>query len=117
MALERNPVQKRSQDRSFRHQLGVGRVGIDIGTQTKAIVSNDAVYLQNLAIRAERTKVDERKEFLIQRYLDRSRRATNPDKFDQKGRFINSKKPWIFSKDRKCVEYGVTVDMVGRTSY
>jgi len=97
MALEGNPVPKRNKDGSFRHQLGVGRVGIDIGTQTKAIVSNDKVYLKNLAIRAERTKVDERKEFLIQRYLDRSRRATNPDKFDQKGRFINSKKPWIFS--------------------
>jgi len=97
IALEGHPVPKRNKDGSFRHSFGVGRVGIDIGTQTKAVVSKNEVYLKNLAIRAEKTKADERKEALMQRYLERSRRATNPDKFDHKGRFVNSRKPWVFS--------------------
>lgn len=97
ISLEGLPVPKRNKDGSFRHKLGKGIIGGDIGTQTKAIVSKEKVFLKNLAIRAEKTKSDERKEILIQRYLDRSRRATNPDKFDNKGRFIRSRKPWVFS--------------------
>lgn len=97
ISLEGLPVPKRNKDGSFRHKLGTGVVGGDIGTQTKAIVSKDKVFLKNLAVRAEKTKSDERKEVLIQRYLDRSRRATNPSKFDDKGRFVRSRKPWVFS--------------------
>lgn len=97
IALEGLPVPKRNKDGTFRHNFGTGRVGGDIGTQTIAIASRDKVYLKNMAERAEKTKQEERKEVLIQRYLDRSRRATNPSKFDEKGRFIGSKNPWVFS--------------------
>ena len=97
MVLEGNPVPKRKKDGTFRHTYGVGRVAGDIGTQSVAIVSKDQVTLKNLAERSQRTFDIEHKIVLLQRKLERSRRAMNPKNFDEKGRVKKGKKEWIFS--------------------
>lgn len=71
------PLKKRS--------ITKGSVGIDIGTSTIAVVSNNTVFLEPL-IQQEKTFKAQAKEIrLLQRKLDRSRRATNPLKFHPNG--------------------------------
>jgi transposase len=53
-------------------------VGLDIGTQTIAIVSNVDVKLLEIADRVNNIEKEKRR---ILRYMDRSRRANNPDNF------------------------------------
>lgn len=65
------------------HPRGEGRVGIDIGTQSIAIAAKDAVLLRELA---PGVKKKDREIRRLQRAIDRSRRATNPDNFDSAGR-------------------------------
>ena len=101
VVLEGNPVVKRDKDGSFRHTYGVGKVSGDIGTQSLAIKSKDKCILKNFAERAEKTFKQERKVQLIQRKMERSRRAMNPDKFGEEGQYIRNSKPWIFSKNYK----------------
>ena len=78
MVLEGLPVVKRKKDGTFRYSLGIGKIGGDIGTQTLAVVSQNQVNLYNLAERSNHTFYYERKIYLIQRYLERSRRSTIP---------------------------------------
>ena len=75
-----------------------GRVGIDIGPQTAAIVSPHGVLLTELADRVQ--KKHERK-IALQRKMDASRRACNPDNYNPDGT-IRRRKPgekriWIQS--------------------
>ena len=99
--IEGNPVVKRNKDGSFRHTYGVGRVSGDIGTQSIAIKSKDKCILKNFAERAEKTYKQERKVQFIQRKMDRSRRAMNPNKFGDDGQYSRNSKPWIFSNNYK----------------
>ena len=63
--------------------LGSGRVGIDIGPQTVAIVSQQRALLLELA---DRINANHAKKIQLERMMDRSKRATNPENFDQQGR-------------------------------
>ena len=63
----------------FKHNKGKGIVGCDIGTQTIAYTTETKAGLKNLAERGSCIEVNERKERLIYRAMDRSRRAMNPD--------------------------------------
>lgn len=101
IVLEGNAVPKRKKDGSYKHQLGTGRVAADIGTQSVAIVSEKRVILKNLAERSPNAFKTERKIVLLQRRQDRSRRAMNPDNFDEKGRIKKGPKTWTFSKRYK----------------
>ncbi|MEF3329168.1 hypothetical protein [Oceanobacillus oncorhynchi] len=58
------------------------RVGLDKGVSTFAIVSEDKVQLRELAPECQ---FDYRKLRIIQRAMDRSKRATNPDNFQSNG--------------------------------
>lgn len=62
--------------------VGKGDVGIDIGPQTVAYASDKEVALLELADRV--TNIEHQKKKL-QRKLDRSRRATNPDNYKPDG--------------------------------
>lgn len=64
------------------HSVGKGNVGIDIGPQTVAYASDKEVALLELADRV--TNIEHQKKKL-QRKLDRSRRATNPDNYKPDG--------------------------------
>lgn len=83
-------------------ERGVGRVGIDIGTQTVAISSETSVRLLELA---EGVNDNHKKKLLLQRQMDRSRRSTNPDNYNPDGTAKKSTKGnrlrWHFSKRYK----------------
>lgn len=55
------------------------RVGIDIGTSTIAVASEESVEIRELA---EGLSMDEKKKRIVQRRLDRQRRANNPNKYN-----------------------------------
>lgn len=65
-----------------RYKLGNGRVGIDIGTSTIAISSDTVVTLQELAKEAQKYEEGIKE---VQRKMDRSKRKTNPNKFNEDG--------------------------------
>ena len=69
-------------DGTFKRRLGKGEVGIDIGTQTIAITGMGSVRIEELADRAQGIEKELRR---LQRKQDRSRRATNPERFNADG--------------------------------
>lgn len=81
----------------IKHQLGLGDVGIDIGTQTIAIASNTDVKIFELA---DKVQSIENQKRLIQRKMDRSKRAMNPNNFNEDGTIKkqgNKKVKWVKS--------------------
>lgn len=104
IVYEGKTVPKRKKDGSFRHEFGIGRVATDVGTQSVASVSSNEVIFKNLAERGKKALNFERKIRLIQRAMDRSRRANNKDFYNEVGtikpykeRPKNSK--WVNSKN------------------
>jgi len=63
-------------------QMGKGIVGIDPGPSKVAVVSDSKIMIRTLAPSVER---DESMTRRLQRKLDRSRRATNPDMYNEDG--------------------------------
>lgn len=77
--------------------VGVGTVGIDIGTRTIAIASNYDVKLLELAEGLDNIEKDKRR---LSRKLDRQRRANNPNKYNEDGTIkVGNKEKWIKSKN------------------
>jgi len=75
--------------------IRTGKVGLDIGTQTIAISSNTDVKLLELADRVQNIENDKRR---LLRYMDRSKRANNPDNFNENGTVKkqgNKKVKWV----------------------
>ena len=84
-----------------KHKLGKGIVGCDIGTQTIAYTSDTEVGLKNLAERGTSIAINERKERLIYRAMDRSRRATNQQNYNSDGTIKKGHKNWNYSNRYK----------------
>ena len=84
LVMEGIPPSKRvNSTGAFRHpKTPHGRVGIDIGTSTVAIASDNEVWIQPLAPKVP--QLDKEKMRLL-RKLDRSRRSNNPDNFNVDG--------------------------------
>ena len=83
LMLEGKPALKCDQTTGeVRHPVGHGAVGIDIGPQTIAYAAETEASLQELADGVRNIEHEKR---MIQRKLDRSRRATNPDNFAADG--------------------------------
>lgn len=83
LVLEGTPVIRRSKaNGEIIHPSGQGAVGIDIGPRTIAYVSESEVGLRELADQVENI---ERKSQRLQRKMDRSQRATNPDNYAPDG--------------------------------
>lgn len=95
LILDGIPPKKLTKQGKIKGKLGKGSVGIDIGTQTLAYSSKYEVKLLELA---PRTNNIDREVKLLQRKMDRSRRATNPNKFNKNGTInIKNKDKWIYS--------------------
>lgn len=78
-----------------RYPLGSGRVGIDIGISTIAISSDSSVELIELA---EGVQEPEKERNRILRKMDRSRRANNPNKYNEDGTYKKGNKDkWVNS--------------------
>lgn len=71
------------------HEIGSGRVGLDIGVQTLAVCADDAVRLEELAPGAQNLQDELRR---VNRAMDRSRRTTNPALFNIDGTIISKDK-------------------------
>lgn len=84
-----------------KHKLGTGVIGCDIGTQTIAYTSDTEVGLKNLAERGSSITTNERKERLIYRAMDRSRRATNLQNYNSDGTIKKGYKVWNYSNRYK----------------
>ena len=84
-----------------RHKYGKGMIGADIGTQTVAYTSNTEVGLKNLSERGNSIETSERKERLLHRAMDRSRRATNPQNYNDDGTIKKGSKTWNYSNHYK----------------
>ena len=74
------------------------RVGIDIGSSTIAISSEKIVELRELA---PECSVDQAILRRIQRAMDRSKRATNPDNFKEDGTIKKGRLKWNYSNRYK----------------
>lgn len=95
-ALEGKPVKK---DR----MVNKGNVGIDIGTQTVAISSADSVKILELADKIDKNHT---KKKILQRKMDRSRRYTNPQNYNEDGTIKKPPKGQRFSwyKSKKYIQ-------------
>ena len=83
LMLEGKPVLKRDKNTGeVCHPVGSGAVGIDIGPQTIAYVSDSEAVLKEIA---DQVISIEKKKRILQRKLDRSRRATNPGNYAPDG--------------------------------
>ena len=89
-----------------RHHYGTGKIGVDIGTQTIAYTSDESVGLKNLAERGKRSiQHSERMERIYNRKMDRSRRAMNPQYYNDDGTIKKGRKRWNYSKRYKRIKY------------
>ncbi|PGK52154.1 hypothetical protein CN918_30650 [Priestia megaterium] len=91
------PPAKKDKNGRFKYPLGNGRVGCDIGTSSVAVASEQRVLLSNLADRIAPPDEVHRRIQLLQRQLDRSKRAMNPSYFRPDGTIVKGKKKWVFS--------------------
>ncbi|MFR7354537.1 MAG: hypothetical protein ACLUT4_01910 [Lachnospiraceae bacterium] len=98
ITVEGKAISKRRKDSTPRHYYGKGNIGCDIGTQTIAYTSNTEVGLENLAERGNSIQHVERQEALILRAMERSRRAMNPNHYNENGTVKKGHKQWNFSK-------------------
>lgn len=76
------PIKINKQTGEVKNDIGYGDCGIDIGTQTVAYVSDYDCKLYELAPNVRNIEVEKRK---LQRFMDRSRRTTNPNNFNEDG--------------------------------
>lgn len=86
---------------NLRHKYGKGIIGADIGTQTVAYTSNTEVGLKNLSERGNSIQTSERKERLLYRAMDKLRRVTNPQNYNDDGTVKKGRKAWKYSNHYK----------------
>lgn len=81
-----------------RHAVGVGRIGIDIGTSTIATVSDTKCHLDTIG---DTVKMQDKEIKSLKRKLDRSRRKMNPGNYNSDGTIRKGKKRWAYSNRYK----------------
>lgn len=80
-----------------KREISAGEVGIDIGTQTVAIVSDNETKLLELAEGIDNIQKVKTK---LSRKLDRQRRVNNPNKYNLNGTInINNRDKWVKSNN------------------
>jgi len=90
------PIKCNRETGEIKRQTGKGKVGIDIGTRTIAYSSQYDVKLLELS---PKTNGIDRELKLVQKKMDRSRRSTNPNKYNENGTIKRGNKDkWIKSK-------------------
>jgi hypothetical protein len=99
-----NPPVKVNVDTGERKNcIGDGDVGLDIGTRTIAIASQSDVKILELADRIQNI---ENKKRRILRRMDRSKRSTNPDNYNEDGTIKKQgNKKIIWNKSNHYIKY------------
>ena len=88
---------------NLKNKQGTGRIGIDYGTSTIAVVSESKVIYKNLAEEANNLKNLERQLKILRRKMDRSRRSTNSDCFNSDGTYKKGTKIKVKSRNYKKI--------------
>ena len=97
------PVKIDTKTGEIKHYIGDGDVGIDIGTSTIAFSSQSDVKILELADRIQNTENQKQK---LQRKMDRSRRATNPENYNEDGTIKKQgNKKAIWRKSNHYIKY------------
>lgn len=97
------PVKVNNDTGEIKHSIGDGDVGIDIGTSTVAISSHTDVKILELADRVQNIENEKRK---LLRNMDRSRRATNPDNYNEDGTIKKQgNKKVVWNKSNHYIKY------------
>ena len=97
------PIKVDNDTGEVKHYIGEGDVGVDIGTSTIAYSSATDVKIIELADKVQDIE-DEKRRLL--RKMDRSRRATNPDNYNEDGTIKkqgNKKATW--NKSNHYIKY------------
>lgn len=81
--------------------LGIGNVGIDIGPSTIATSSLQGVHFDKLADKCDNI---EHELYLVGRKMDRSRRANNPQNYNEDGTIKRGVR-LVWKKDKDCKRY------------
>ena len=105
ITIEGLPKKKFKSDGTPRYSYGKGFIGCDIGPQSIAYTSKEEVGLKNLAERGASIKAREQKEARILRKMDRSRRAMNPENYNDDGTIRKGKKTWKKSNRYKKLHF------------
>ena len=74
------PLKANTETGEIKHRIGNGDVGLDIGTRTIAISSQSDVKILELADKVQNI---ENQKYRLLRKMDRSRRSTNPDNYNE----------------------------------
>ena len=105
ITVEGKPCEKYDSKGNPRHSYGKGEVGIDLGPQCVELATLDKVDAFNLAERNGHSSFEnELKEKELNRAMDRSRRATNPQYYNEDGTIRKGKKIWKKSKRYKKLQ-------------
>ena len=97
------PVKVDNETGEIKHCIGSGDVGLDIGTRTIAISSQSDVKILELADRVQ--NIENQKQKLL-RKMDRSRRATNLDNYNEYGTIKKQgNKKVIWNKSNHYIKY------------
>ena len=81
--------------------LGKGTVGIDIGPTTIAVSGENIVSIDKLAAKCDNIEAEIQR---LARKIDRSRRANNPDNFNEDGTVKRGVR-LVWKKDKDCKRY------------
>jgi hypothetical protein len=86
-----SPPLKINKHGEIKRRIGIGTVGLDIGTQSIAISSHHDVKLLELADRVQNIE-NQKRRYL--RYMDRSKRANHPENFNEDGTIKKGRLTW-----------------------
>lgn len=97
------PIKVNTGTGEIKHPLGQGDVGIDIGTSTIAYSSNNDVKIIELADKVQNI---ENQKIRLLRKMDRSRRLTNPNNYNEDGTIKKQgNKKVIWFKSNHYIKY------------
>ena len=97
------PVKVDNETGEIKHRIGDGDVGLDIGTSTIAIASQSDVKILELVDRIQNIENQKRR---ILRKMDRSKRSTNPDNYNENGTIKKQgNKKVIWNKSNHYIKY------------
>ena len=101
ITVEGKAVPKYDSKGNLRHKKGTGIVGVDIGTQHYAYVSDEKDGIDTLGDLDDDFKKQQQKEKRLNRKMDRKRRANNPQNYNDDGTIKKGLKRWHNSKRYK----------------
>lgn len=97
------PIKVDNETGEVKHYIGDGDVGIDIGTSTIAYSSTTDVKILELADKVQNIENEKRR---LLRKMDRSRRTTNPDNYNEDGTIKKrGSKRVVWNKSNHYIKY------------